>query len=244
MKDQETLRRRLIQEVKLHTPGPIVAWLKEVRAWCHATLSWCLTLRGKVLGNRINLLRNRRRQTRLLEIGPGKTRIPDFETLNIVGGPQVDYVLDAAKPLPFSNDTFELVYASHVLEHIAWYSTETVLKEWMRILKPEGHLEVWVPNGLEACRVILAAEEGKIESAPDDWTVRNPRGDPFLWANGRLMYGARSDYPSWHRAILTPRHLKNVFRRVGFVDVHQMDPKKVRGYDHGWINLGVKGTKP
>ena len=63
----------------------------------------------------------------------------------------MDYVYDAGKPLPFEDNTFDLVYASHVLEHIPWYKVEEVVKEWVRILKPGGVLEVWVPDGLKIC---------------------------------------------------------------------------------------------
>jgi hypothetical protein len=33
------------------------------------------------------------------------------------------------------------------------------------------------------------------------------------------------------------------FESAGLKDVRLMDRSEVRGYDHGWINLGVKGTK-
>lgn len=46
-----------------------------------------------------------------------------------------------------------LLYASHVLEHIPWYKTEEVLREWVRVLKPGGVLEVWVPDRLKYARL-------------------------------------------------------------------------------------------
>jgi predicted SAM-dependent methyltransferase len=117
------------------------------------------------------------------------------------------------------------------------------MKQWVRVLKPRGELEVWVPDGLKMCKVLLEAESGAARMSPDDWTVLNPRDDPFLWVNGRMFYGARQDYPSWHKAVLTPRYLKDLFERVGLVDVRELDRSEVRGHDHGWINLGVTGRK-
>lgn len=199
---------------------------------------------GKIVKNRINMKKNLKRSNRYLEIGSGNKKIPGFETLDIIGGKNIDYVLDVARPLPFENDTFDLIHASHVLKHIPWFKTEEVLKEWVRILKPGGQLEVWVPDGMKACTVLLETELGSRTTIPDEWALLNPRRDPFLWVNGRLFYGARSDYPSWHKAIFTPRYLKELFVRVGLMDVREMDRSEVRGYDHGWINLGVKGAKP
>jgi len=91
------------------------------------------------LWNRVLMRRNR--CLRRLEIGPGPERLPGFETLNIVGGRQVDYVADAAGRLPIADNTFDLVYASHILEHIPWFCTEEAMHEWVRVLKPGGR---WV----------------------------------------------------------------------------------------------------
>ena len=231
-----SMKVRLREIVKKYVPAKLLCLWQKWRQ-----ILW--TLRNKLFKNQINLWRNAQKNHRYLEIGCGSSRLPEFETLDIVGGPNMDYVYDAAKPLPFKDNTFDLIYASHVLEHIPWYKTEEVLREWVRILKPGGQLEVWAPDGLKACQVLLEAEAGSMRTIPDEWDVLNPRRDPFLWVNGRLIYGARLNYPSWHRAILTPRYLKELFERVGLKDIREMDRSEVRGYDHGWINLGVKGTK-
>jgi len=207
-----------------------------------------LTIYGKIIKNPLSFRKNRNKSQRYLDIGSGK-RIPGFETLNIVGGLDVDYVLDAAKPLPFPDNTFDLIYASHILEHIPWYKTEEVLKEWCRILKPGGQLEIWVPDGLKICETLLKAElEGVNITEKDGWYKFNPRKDPCVWAAGRIFtYGdgtGNPTHPNWHRAIFTPRYLKELFELAGLFNVREMDRSEVRGYDHGWINLGVMGTKP
>jgi SAM-dependent methyltransferase len=186
---------------------------------------------------------------RYLEIGPGDERIEGFETLNIFRGPGVDHVCDASKPLPFKDNAFDLIYASHVLEHIVWYQTEAALREWIRILKPGGVLEVWVPDGLKICQTLLNYElNGISDIDKDGWYRLNPRKDPYVWVNGRIFtYGdgtGNPNHPNWHRAIFTLGYLKELFERVGFINVREMECSEVRGYDHGWINLGVKGTKP
>lgn len=182
----------------------------------------------------------------MLEIGPGRNRIPGFETIDIVYSNQVDYVCDVSHELPFEDNSFDVIYASHVLEHIPWFQTEHVLREWMRVIAPKGRLEIWVPDGLKICKVIVDHSRG-IENLTyqDGWIVRNPRHDPFIWAAGRLFYGSRSDYPSWHKAVFTRRSLVGLLELVGFSAVRLLRPGENRGSDHhGWINLGVLGTKP
>lgn len=207
------------------------------------------TFCSKLVNNCIRRIKNRSKDRRLLEIGPGNRKLPRFETLNIFGGPEVDYVYDASKPLPFKSNTFDLIYASHVLEHIPWYQTEEVLREWVRILKENGTLEIWVPDGLKICKALIKAElDNGNMFKEDNWYKFNPRRDPCLWASGRLYtYGDGSgkvDHPNWHRALFTPRYLMELFERVGLTDVERMENSEVRGYDHGWINLGVRGKKP
>jgi SAM-dependent methyltransferase len=202
-----------------------------------------------VVRTRSNLARNRKRLNRRLEIGPGPARLPGFETLNCSFGRNVDYVWDASKTLPFSENTFELIYASHVLEHFAWYHTEKVLSEWRRILKPGGVLEVWVPNGLKICKAFVDAETlGHDPLVVDPWTRFNANRDPCVWASGRTYtYGDGTgsiNNPNWHRALFSPRYLQVVLEMAGFRNVKLLDPKHVRGHDHGWINLGMRGTNP
>lgn len=206
----------------------------------------------KQLKNRVqtryNLWRNRKKPGRMLEIGPGNNRLPGFETMDITARREVDYVLDASKCLTFDDNTFELVYSSHVLEHIPWYKVEDTLREWVRILKPCGRLEIWVPDGLKICKALVDYElHGKNYIEKDGWYRYNPEKDPCKWAAGRLFtYGdgtgdARS--PNWHRSIFTERYLRVLFEKVGLKNVRKLSNTEVRGYDHGWINLGMVGTK-
>ncbi|MGK7895109.1 MAG: methyltransferase domain-containing protein [Xenococcus sp. (in: cyanobacteria)] len=192
------------------------------------------------------LHKNKTLKKRMLEIGPGQNRISGFETIDIVPRHQVDYVWDVSKKLPFEDNTFEVIYSSHVLEHIPWFQTEEVIAEWVRILAPGGRLEIWVPDGLKICQVIIDHSLGiENENHKDGWLMRNPKGDPFLWANGRLLYGARDDYPSWHKAIFTHESLKRILKSSGLTSVCELSHEENRAnFHHGWINLGVVGVKP
>jgi SAM-dependent methyltransferase len=198
---------------------------------------------------RVNLVRNREKIHRKLEIGAGGGRHAGFETLDITARRNVDYIADASKRLPFKDDTFEVVYASHVLEHLPWYRLEQALQEWVRVLKPGGALEIWVPNGLEICRVFVDYETtGEDRTQLDGWYRFNPDRDPCRWAAGRIFtYGDGKGSPAgpnWHRAIFSPRYLKKLLESAGLEDVRRMDRAEVRGDDHGWINLGLQGRKP
>ena len=196
-----------------------------------------------------NLVRHRHRTGRKLEIGPGEHPLPGFESLNIMPGRWVDYVVDAAGDLPFDDASFELIYASHVLEHLPWYQSSQVLAEWLRVLQSGGALEIWVPDGLKICQAFVEAElNGSTEFHDDGWFRFNSEKDPCAWAAGRLFtYGdgqGTLNHPNWHRAMFSPRRLIHLLEQAGFTSVRQMSPDEVRGADHGWINLGIRGVKP
>ncbi len=193
------------------------------------------------------LKKNKIKKNRNLEIGPGVDRINNFETLNIIPGNNIDYYHDASIQLPFENDTFSIIYASHVLEHIPWYKTEVVLQDWIRTLKKEGWIEIWIPDGYKIIKTFLDAENGDNNIESDGWYKFNQEKDPCIWLSGRCFsYGDGKDNlanPNWHRAIFTFNYLEKVFLKIGLKNISKMTKNEIRGYDHGWINLGIKGQK-
>lgn len=207
-----------------------------------------LTVVHKLLLTPIHLLSHRSREQRKLEIGPGPERIPGFETLNVVAASHVDYLWNAARRLPFRSNTFELVYASHILEHIPWYKTEEVLTEWVRIVAPSGRLEIWVPDGLKICKAFVDAEEHTgNDYEKDGWYRFNEDKDPCRWASGRIFsYGdgvGTPGHPNWHLAVFSYRYLEQALKNAGCRSVEPLERSQIRGHDHGWINLGIAGIK-
>jgi SAM-dependent methyltransferase len=51
---------------------------------------------------------------------------------------------DLGNRLPFEDDSFDLVYANFVIEHLD--SPETALREWRRVLRPDGDLILLTSN--------------------------------------------------------------------------------------------------
>jgi SAM-dependent methyltransferase len=199
--------------------------------------------------NPINRMRYQSRKERKLEIGPGDYRIPGFETLKIVTGRHVDYVANASRRMPFPDNSFDLIYASHIIEHVPWYQVRDTLAEWVRVLKPGGALEIWTPDGLKIAKAFVDAElNGGRDFEQDGWWRFNDDHDPCVWMSGRCFsYGdgsGRLAHPNWHLALFSDRYLKKLLAEVGLVDIRQLSKEAIRGYDHGWINLGFTGRKP
>jgi SAM-dependent methyltransferase len=68
-------------------------------------------------------------------------------------------VWNLARGIPYSDRSFEVVYHSHVLEHIDREAAPAFLAECLRVLKPGGVIRVVVPDLETLSRRYLAAVE-------------------------------------------------------------------------------------
>jgi ubiquinone/menaquinone biosynthesis C-methylase UbiE len=184
---------------------------------------------------------------RCLDIGPGTRPAPGFETLDAHKAYNPTHVGDARKP-PFPDNTFDIVHASHIIEHIEWGETQATLNEWARIVKPGGCLEVWTVNAIVCFNKILEWEATGELPPPSTWRANLTGGDPFLYWVGKLMnYDAKgkNGHLNLHRSIWTPRHLIRQMEAAGLVNITAMDVEtETRGHKHKMINFGFRGFKP
>jgi predicted SAM-dependent methyltransferase len=169
---------------------------------------------------------------RQIEIGPGPYPLDGFESVDCVGAPN-HWACWGVDRLPFDDNSVDLIYASHVLEHVPWQKTGDALAEAYRILKPGGSIEVWVPD------FEYIVECYRYRTCGDSWRRDNPEGDPMKWINGRLY--AYGDLANHHRATFDAEYLGDCLRRAGFVQRSKLT--KPRGYDHGPVGLGMRGVK-
>ena len=86
-----------------------------------------------------------------LDLGSGPYKIfPKFISVDSGGHwgfKGVDVRVDSAERLPmFASQSVDCVYSSHLLEHITDY--KAALREWARLVKPGGHLCLYLPHKL------------------------------------------------------------------------------------------------
>ncbi len=82
---------------------------------------------------------------RVLNFGCGATvfPVPNVINLDCTPGDHVMVVPSGETKLPFEDNTFDLIIANHVMEHIPdWFET---MKEFARTIKVGGTVEIWVP---------------------------------------------------------------------------------------------------
>lgn len=132
-----------------------------------------------------------------LNIGCGFTysNLPEWVNMDFIKTGEEVIAHNLLSGIPFNDDSFELVYHSHVLEHFSKTDGEKLLLECFRVLKPKGVLRIAVPNLENIVREYLLKLESGLENPQNeniradynwillelyDQTIRNKSGGEML----------------------------------------------------------------
>jgi len=138
-----------------------------------------------------------------LHLGCGNRFIPTFIHIDKNEYPHIDFRCDIAELNMFNDNSVDLIYACHVLEHLKRYEIGKVLKEWYRVLKKDGILRISVPN---------------FESIVE---VYNKYKDMNLIMG--LLYGGQDMPYNYHHVAFDFKYLKSLLIEAGFKEVQLYD---------------------
>jgi len=154
----------------------------------------------------------------LIHLGCGDVNRLKFINVDVRPAPHVHYVRDVTDLSIFPDNHADLVYASHLLEHVRQKALRKTLWEWRRILKPGGILRLSVPDFDKILHIYESS-------------ARNI--DSIL---GPLMGGQDYEY-NVHYSVFNHRYLADKLREVGFKEVRQWDPDSVPNHNfRDWAN--------
>lgn len=159
--------------------------------------------------------------------------------------------------VPFPDETFDVVYHSHVLEHLDREDAPGLLRECLRVLRPGGALRVVVPDLEQLARRYLgvvdrlpdgasAVEHGAaVDEIFDQMVLRVPRERAQQPAPVRLLetvfIGDMARSGTMHRWMYDRFSLGRLLADAGFVNVEVFDAGTSR--IEGWAALGLD-TEP
>lgn len=141
-----------------------------------------------------------------LHIGSGKVYLPGWVNLDIVSTVIADVHANALA-IPYPQESFEIIYASHVLEHFSRHLTLAALTHWRSLLKPGGILRLAVPNF--AAIVEQYIQTGNVEEVMG------------------LLYGGQQTMANAHLVVFDHHSLGEALWQVGFHDIRLWDWRKV-----------------
>jgi len=148
--------------------------------------------------------------TRKLHIG-GSIRVDGWEVLDVNPGAHVDHVQNAGRLENFAEETFEEIYASHILEHFSYRSLPAVLTDWCRVLVPGGKISVSVPD-LDTLAYLFLNPHALLD---EQFHIM------------RMMFGGHVDAADVHMAGLNEAFLRHFLALGGFVDVERVAKMEV-----------------
>ncbi len=95
-----------------------------------------------------------------LEIGAGYKPRPGYIHHDIRPLDDIEIVCDAKKFPEEIYEQFDEVFASHILEHFNRFEVKNVLKEWSKLVRVGGIIDIVVPDVREMCQQLV---EGHID---------------------------------------------------------------------------------
>jgi predicted SAM-dependent methyltransferase len=140
-----------------------------------------------------------------LHIG-GSERRAGWTVINPVAGPHVDIVGDHRNIGYFSPGSVEVIYASHVFEHIPYDRPfDELLMSVKRVLMPQGRLMISVPDLLTICRMYA-----------------EPRPVTERFQLMRIIYGGQLDSWDFHKGGYDEENLRYRLSVHGFSDIRRV----------------------
>lgn len=139
-----------------------------------------------------------------LHIGCGKNYIPGWTNLDLFSSVKADVYADITA-LPFDRGSFDLIYASHVLEHVQRNTVVATLAHWRDMLKEVGILRLAVPNF----------------EAVAKWYAKTGNLNDVMG----LLYGAQNHPKNNHFVTFDSNTLRRDLIRAGFSEIRFWDWK-------------------
>jgi predicted SAM-dependent methyltransferase len=144
-----------------------------------------------------------------LHLGSGDAPLPGFTNVDALpDAPGVDVVANLREPLPFADASAELIYASHVLEHLPYPEVPTILADWRRVLRDGGRLLLAVPD-LDVVAEQMVRRRGWFTPPHAPWVA--------------LIYGGNKDEYDVHRGGFTDVYLAGLLAEAGFGAIRRTD---------------------
>jgi predicted SAM-dependent methyltransferase len=155
-----------------------------------------------------------------LHIGCGPIKLKGYLHSDVRHFPHIDFVCKSWEVSNYVRDV-DYIYSRHMLEHLTNYEADRTLRDWLRVLKTGGIVEVIVPNLDYHCKQWLSAE-WTTETVKDKWSDAQHGFAGF--------YGWQSECDPWsenyntiywdvHKSGYNKKRASWLFNRIGFSEI-------------------------
>ena len=163
-----------------------------------------------------------------LNLGSGGRQFGDYVNIDINPGKGVDKVMDITT-LSYPDKSVDLIYSRHVIEHFGRNEIYNVIKEWVRVLKPNGKIVLDFPD-LQKYTEYYIEHQSEIDI------------DEFA----RWLYGNQDHPYNYHKNGLSTSTIQKMFNDFN-VDIIKIQSTEVRlnkklRTKYGPIKIGTEIT--
>jgi SAM-dependent methyltransferase len=219
---RETLRRY-----------PYVVWAaRRARAVQRFGVGWAARVRRRAMLRRYLATH----EVRKLQIGSLGQHLPGWLDSDLAPTDWRTMYLDATKPFPIPSNSFDAVFAEHMIEHIAYEEGQHMLRECRRILKPGGRIRIVTPRlGFlfeMLSHPLSPAQLRYLRFTREEFGPETPADEPCFVVNNMF-------YNHGHRFIYDERTLAAALAAAGFTAIVRgrtcaSDDPNFQGVDQHW----------
>ncbi len=155
-----------------------------------------------------------------------------------------DLTLDLRRPLPFADQSCQIIYSEHLLEHVPYPdSAVQLVKECLRVLKPGGMFSCGVPDLEWATKCFCETDGG--EFAKWYWTVWDEGDVPNLFKEPAEALNSLFRQNGEHQFLYDFPTMKKFLEHCGLENVHRREFDEKLDSEHRKLeSMYVEATKP
>lgn len=147
-----------------------------------------------------------------INLGCGPSSGKEFINIDVLPYPNIHYIQNIENLSMFKDNSVDMVYASHVVEHIPKEKLKKILLEWHRILKPGGVFRFAVPDFDSLIDIYLRKNDKNVEYVRDQILGQDP---PY-----------NNHYTLWNF-----NYAKKILTELGYKNIKIWDPNKVDNHN-------------
>jgi predicted SAM-dependent methyltransferase len=175
-----------------------------------------------------------------LHIGASYCLLPGWLNTDFILESSDVVYLDATRPFPFADNTFDYVMGEHMIEHIDYAGAEAMLRECYRVLKPGGRIRLATPD-LQVLAGLCAPVQNTAQTTYVNFAAERALPEVTACKAVFVVNNAFRNYG--HQFLYDPETLRHNLASHGFEDLRNYKPgvsddPNLRGLEAHGKNIG------